>query len=120
MKKFFTLMALFAITASSQAGDIANGKKIYKKINCTMCHNANGSGKASDVSKIRMTKGPKIAGLDAAYVAEQVIAVQSKKRKTKNTAMMYAKVKKLSKKEIADVAAYVASLGPKYKGMFQK
>jgi cytochrome c553 len=119
MKKII-LIATLALTSSVFAGDKANGKKVYKKVNCTMCHKADGSGKAADASKIKMTKGPKIAGLDAKYAAEQITAIQSKKRKTKATAMMYAKVKKLSKKDIADVAAYIASLGPKHKGMFQK
>jgi cytochrome c553 len=120
MKKIISIVMLVTLASSTFAGNKANGKKVYKKVNCTMCHKADGSGKAATTKKIRMTKGPKIAGLDAAYIIEQMTAVQSKKRKNRNTSMMYAKIKKLTKKEIADVAAYVASLGPKHKGMLQK
>lgn len=105
---------------TSFAGNIANGKKIFKKVNCALCHNANGMGKAKN-GKIALLKGPQIAGLDEAYIAEQVTAIQGKKRKTKNTSMMYAKIKKLKPAEIKDIAAYVHSLSKtRHVGMLQK
>lgn len=115
-----TVMALFLSASATAAGDVANGEKVYKKVNCALCHNADGMGKASDVSKIAIVKGPQIAGLDAAYIIEQMTAIKSKKRKTKNTTMMWTKIRGLSDKDIADVAAYVHGLSKtRHKGMQQ-
>ncbi|MFG1499420.1 c-type cytochrome [Halobacteriovorax sp. XZX-3] len=121
MNLFKITVVAALLSVSAYAGDAAKGKAIYKKVNCALCHNADGMGKAADVSKIAIVKGPRIAGLDAAYVAEQVTAIQSKKRKTKNTSMMWTKVRGLSAQDIKDVAAYVTTMSKdKYKGMNQK
>ncbi|RZF22206.1 c-type cytochrome [Halobacteriovorax vibrionivorans] len=108
------------LSVSAFAGDAAKGKAIYKKVNCALCHNADGMGKAKD-GKLAIVKGPRIAGLDAAYIAEQVTAIKSKKRKTKYTTMMWTKIRGLSDKDIKDVAAYVSTMSKdKFKGMLQK
>lgn len=112
---FFTV--LFGL--SSFAGDVKKGEAVFKKVNCAQCHNADGMGKAP-ADKVALLKGPRIAGLDEKYIAEQVSAIQSGTRKTKATAMMLAKVKSLKADDIANVAAYVHSLSKdKVKGMHQ-
>lgn len=114
-------MAAVLSTSASvfAAGNVANGQKIYKKVNCALCHNADGMGKAKD-GKLAIVKGPQIAGLDEAYIVEQVEAIQSKKRKTKNTSMMWTKVRSLKPQDIKDVAAYVHQMTKtRYKGMLQ-
>ena len=107
---------------SSFAGDVANGEKLWnsKKLNCAQCHGKKGEGKAATADKIRAMKAPKIAGCDEKYIAEQLKAIGTKARKTKYTAMMMSRVKKLSAKEYADLAAYVSKMGPAHKCMYQK
>ncbi len=120
MNKSFVMIAALLFSMNSFAGDIAKGKKAFKKVNCALCHNADAMGKAKD-GKVALLKGPQIAGLDEAYIVEQVTAIQNKKRKTKNTSMMMAKVKKLTPAEIKDIAAYVHSLSKtRFVGMLQK
>ncbi|MCB9062972.1 MAG: c-type cytochrome [Halobacteriovoraceae bacterium] len=120
MKKFLCLV-LFASSFSGVAADAKNGEQVFKKINCALCHNADGMGKADTADKIKLTKAPRIAGLEESYIVEQVKAVIAQTRKNKNTSMMFAKVKALKDNEIADVAAYVSGLSKdKFKGMLQK
>ena len=47
--------------------------------------------------KLNPVKGPQIAGLDAAYIVEQLEAVKSGARKTRYTSSMKAKIKKYKK-----------------------
>ena len=82
-------------------------------------HGPKGMGKAKN-GKLAVTKGPQIAGLAADYIVEQMKAIKSKNRKTKYTTMMVTKIKKLTDKDIKDVAAYVSGLAPGIKGMKQK
>lgn len=120
MNLFKVTIVAALLSVSAFAGDAAKGKAIYKKVNCALCHNADGMGKAKN-GKLAIVKGPRIAGLDAAYIAEQVLAVKTKKRKTKFTTMMWTKVRGLSEADIKDVAAYVSTMSKdKFKGMLQK
>lgn len=116
---FKVLVISSFLSLSAFSGDKAAGEKLYKKINCAMCHNKDGMGKAKG-GKIKMTKGPQIAGLSTDYIIAQMVAIQTKKRKTKNTSMMMGKIKKLSKADIANIAAYVSSMAPAHKGMLEK
>lgn len=118
MKKI-AIAAIVLASMTASAGNVANGAKVFKKVNCAMCHNKDGMGKAKN-GKLGPTKGPRIAGLDEKYIVEQMNAIKSKSRKTKFTAMMYAKIRKLTDAEIADVAAHVAKMGSPFKGMNQK
>ena len=120
MSKNLVFTSLLLFCASSFAGDKAAGEKVFKQINCAMCHNKDGMGKAKN-GKLSILKAPRIAGLNEAYIVSQITDIQSQKRKTKFTSMMYSKVKKLSKEDIANVAAYVSSLSKdKAKGMLEK
>ncbi|MAF78611.1 MAG: hypothetical protein CME63_13160 [Halobacteriovoraceae bacterium] len=117
MNKVILLIVAFVLGSSIYAGDAKKGAKVFKKINCALCHKADGMGKAKN-GKLSILKAPRIAGLSEKYIIEQVTAIQSKKRKTAYTSMMYSKVRKLSKQDIADVAAYVSGLSKdKHKGM---
>lgn len=117
MKMF--LFFAFLLPLCAVAGNKAKGKGVYKKVNCAMCHKADAMGKAKN-GKLAVTKGPQIAGLEAKYIVEQMKAIKTKKRKTKYTSMMVAKIKKLTDKDMKDVAAYVSSLSSPIKGMLEK
>ena len=119
MKKLLLFVLLFSSFNAFAKGDKALGKKVYKKVNCALCHGPKGMGKAKN-GKFALTRGPQIAGLDAKYIVEQMKAIKSKKRKTKYTTMMVTKIKKLKDKDIKDVAAYVTTLAPRLKGMLQE
>lgn len=119
MKNLIIIMMALTLSSHTLAADAKKGEAIYKKVNCAQCHNADGMGKVA-ADKVALLKGPRIAGLDEKYIAEQVSAIQSGKRKTKATAMMLAKVKSLKADDIANVAAYVSTMSKdKHKGMLQ-
>jgi cytochrome c553 len=122
MKAILILSLLMSLSSFSQ--DVKKGKKIFKKVKCSQCHNKDGMGKAKlskKTGKIRLNamKSSRIAGLPAAYIEAQMIAIQAKSkdkkthRKTKYSASMKAKIKKLSPQDIKDVAAYVSTMQPK-------
>lgn len=119
MKTVLFFIFLSCSLSTFAAGDKALGKKVYKKVNCALCHGPKGMGKAKN-GKFALTKGPQIAGLAPKYIVEQMKAIKSKQRKTKYTTMMVTKIKKLTDKDIQDVAAYVSTLAPRIKGMKEK
>jgi len=82
--------------AAHAAGDAAAGKA--KAASCAMCHGPNGEG----------TKmGPKLAGMaPAAFIK----AMDAYKAGQGNNAMMKASASSLSADDIANLAAYYASL----------
>lgn len=70
---------------------------------CTACHQADGSGKNVPGGE----SWPRLAGLDAAYIAKQLHDYQSGER---SNASMMPFANMLDEQQIADVAAYYASL----------
>ena len=90
--------ALVALAFPAQAaGDVESGKTLADK-QCAACHGPLGEGKG---------KNPPLAGLDeGAHVA----AMQDYKSGARKHAMMEKLATKLSDQEIADMAAYYASL----------
>lgn len=91
------IVALFGVAATSQAaGDAAAGKA--KSASCAGCHGANGEGKGSY---------PALAGKSEAELSQAMHDYKSGKR---NNAMMKGFVSKLSDDDIANLAAYYASL----------
>lgn len=114
-----TLMVVVMLTSlSAFAQDLTNGAKVWKTVNCALCHGPKGMGKAAKITDIKALKAPRIAGLDQEYAIKQITMIQGKKRKSKHTAMMMTKVKKLTPKDIKDVAAYVAKMGDSYKSIY--
>ena len=82
--------------ADVAGGDAAAGKT--KAASCSGCHGANGEGKGTN---------PAIAGMDAAQFSAKMAGYKS--GATVNP-MMNMAAKKLSDEDIANLAAYYASL----------
>ena len=126
MKKLIILSAMMMVfQVCSANGDAKRGKLIYGRIkaeelkasktkqgNCLQCHGKMGMGKAKKGAdgkyKLNMMKGPRIAGLDEAYIVEQLKAVKSKTRKTKYTSTMFTRVNKYKEQDMKDLAAYIS------------
>jgi cytochrome c553 len=89
---------LMAAGAAQAGGDAAKGKEL--SVDCTDCHGANGLGD-KDV--------PAIAGLKEAFLIEQMQAFKSGTRPDEQDAMLMY-VEDLSDQDMADLAAYYASL----------
>lgn len=84
--------------AQAQTGDVAAGKAKVEAV-CAACHGANGVSVADTI--------PNLAGQKAAYLEAQLRALASGARKN---AVMNAIAPQLNAQDIANVAAYFASL----------
>ena len=91
-------LLLFAAGGAQAGGDAANGKALAA--DCTDCHGDDGLGDG-DI--------PAIAGMDAAKLAKTLADFKSGARKDENE-MMVDFVEDLSEQDMADVAAYFATL----------
>jgi cytochrome c553 len=89
---------LMAAGAAQAGGDPAKGKEL--SVDCTDCHGENGLGDAET---------PAIAGLDEAFLIEQMQAFKSGARPDKDDSMLMY-VEDLSDQDMADLAAYYAAL----------
>lgn len=98
MKKLAVILALCA-AMPAMAGDIAAGKA--KSATCTACHGANG------ISQIPMY--PNLAGQKEQYLVLQMKAFRDGER---NNMVMSPMAKPLSDDDIANLAAFYASLDP--------
>jgi len=100
MSKLMTALvfALMMVAGSAWAGGDADAGET-KAGNCVGCHGAAGEGTEG---------GPAIAGLDA---AEHVKMLQEYKAATRGEVMMQMFAGQLSEEDMADIAAYYASLG---------
>lgn len=101
MKKVLIAVAALGMIAgagTAVAGDAAAGKAKFAV--CSGCHGANGAGNAA-------LGYPKLAGLDAGYVAEQLAAFKSGKR---DNATMKAMSAGLTDADMANIGAYVSTL----------
>ena len=91
-----TILALGLAGTAQAGGDAAAGEAKAKS--CAGCHGADGKGKASN---------PPIAGMDeAAFLA----SMADYKTGVKKHAMMNMLAKKLNDQDVANLAAYYASL----------
>ena len=101
MTKKLIIASVLALIMSSGAawagGDAAAGEA--KAAGCAGCHGAAGEGNADN---------PPLAGMDKAYHVEQLAAYKSGEREH---AMMQMFVSQLSEEDMANIAAYYASLG---------
>jgi len=89
---------LMAAGAAQAGGDPAKGKEL--SVDCSDCHGANGLGDKDT---------PALAGHDAAFLTEQMHAFKSGTRPDEQDAMLMY-VEDLSDQDMADLAAYYASL----------
>jgi cytochrome c553 len=99
MKRTFLTIGLFAILglgAAQAAGDIQAGKA--KAATCVGCHGANGQG---------VPPNPALAGKSEDQLAQALKDYKSGKR---DNAIMKGMVAGLSDQDIANLAAYYASL----------
>jgi cytochrome c553 len=98
-----TLLAMTSLTvsqASLAAGDAAAGKA--KAAVCASCHGADG--------KALLPAYPNLAGQNEEYLVSALKAYRSKERQGGNAALMHAMAANLSDDDIANLAAYYASL----------
>jgi len=94
-----TLFVLMLAAGAVQAGgDVARGQEL--SADCADCHGEDGKGD---------DETPAIAGLDKAYHAEQLQAFKSGER-TDEDEMMLMYTEDLSEQDMADLAAYYATL----------
>jgi len=82
------------------AGDAAKGKA--KAAVCAGCHGQNGIAMVPNY--------PNLAGQNAAYLEGALKAYKSQERKGYQAPLMYGMVAALSPQDMADLAAYFASL----------
>jgi len=93
------VFALLMVSGGAQAGgDPAKGKEL--SVDCVDCHGENGLGDADN---------PAIAGLEEAFLIKQMQDFKSGARPDKQDAMLMY-VEDLSDQDMADLAAYYASL----------
>lgn len=91
-------LATLSIGGLANAADAAAGQKKY--VLCAGCHGPSGAGNDA-------LKYPRLAGLQAGYVAEQLRAFKSGAR---DNATMRAMTAGLKDTDIDNLAAYVATL----------
>ncbi|MGB8667615.1 MAG: cytochrome c [Serratia inhibens] len=105
MMKFVRAMAvvfgLFSLSAIA-AGDVAAGKG--KTASCVACHGVEG--------KVSVPMYPNLAGQNAMYLEHALQAYKKGERNGGQAEVMKAYVSALSDDDIADLAAYYASLKP--------
>lgn len=96
--RVFSILVLLLITTVSHAGDAEAGKA--KSITCAACHGGIG------ISPVGLY--PNLAGQKEEYLAAQITAFRDG---TRENAQMAPMVSGLSDEDIANLAAYYASLG---------
>ncbi len=102
MKRLFmTSLVLLTSMSTFAAGDIEAGKAKGTSV-CAACHGANG------ISPIPTY--PNLAGQHEAYLVSALKAYRSKQRSGGQAAIMQGQAAALSDQDIANVAAYFASL----------
>ena len=105
MKKTIAMSVMLALAPAAQAADIEAGKSRAAEV-CAACHGANGVSVSDTI--------PNLAGQRAAYLENQLKAFKDGTRKPQSAAnpaaIMNAMAVQLSPAQIADVAAYFASL----------
>ena len=105
MKKIIGLSVALAFAPVSQAADIEAGKAKVAEV-CSACHGVNGVSVSDTI--------PNLAGQRAAYIENQLKAFKDGTRKPQSAAnpaaIMNAMAAQLSPAQMADVAAYFASL----------
>ena len=84
-------------------GDAKKGEQLYIKKVCHTCH-------GKDAQTPLLPGYPKLAGQDEKYLVRQIIDIRDDKRVSDMTGTMKSFTQKLTDENIADIAAWVASL----------
>ncbi|MCA1789450.1 MAG: c-type cytochrome [Thioalkalivibrio sp.] len=87
--------------ATAHAGDVDAGQAKFAGSGCVGCHGAAGQGQAIF---------PKVAGKEADYLVETLGKYRAGEAVGPNSAMMMPHAMNLSDDDIANLAAYMASL----------
>lgn len=107
MKKILLIWASFFLSSMVvYAADKENGKRLIEVNNCAACHGA-------DLKTPLTPEYPKIAGQHRDYLFHALLAYQAKSNSRlvgRNNAIMVGQVAKFTRKELEDMAAYIASL----------
>ncbi len=100
MKTFIALLFAFFVTISTAhaAGDPARGNELRGE--CSDCHGEDGLGDE---------EYPRLAGLDEAYLLEQMKLIKKGERSEKAEMMLWF-FEDLDEQNLADLAAYYAAL----------
>ncbi len=93
------LVTSVTLATGAGAADIAAAETMYAE-NCAQCHGRTGRGLASF---------PRIAGNDAAYIANRLMQYRAGETVGPNSPLMWPVAGPLSDREIADLAAFVAT-----------
>jgi len=91
------------VAISAESGDAARGKALSGA--CVGCHQEDGNGRDNASGEA----WPRLAGLDAEYLAAQLAAYKSGERKS---ASMKTFSRMMDEQKMADIAAYYATLPP--------
>lgn len=102
MKKLVVAMVVGLLGSGAMAADIAAGQA--KSAVCASCHGANGISLAPIY--------PNLAGQKEGYLASSLMAYKTQDRKGGNAAIMWGMAAPLTDDDIANLAAYYASLDP--------
>ncbi len=100
VKAFLVGVAALVAANAWAEGDVEAGKA--KSAVCAACHGANG------ISAVPIY--PNLAGQKEAYLANVLAAYKSQERQGANAAVMWGIAAPLSEQDIANLAAYYASL----------
>jgi len=98
LSAFVSLAIMFGIS-TAQAGDAAVGESTYSAMGCMGCHGPSGNSAMPDMF-------PRLAGLEEAYLNEQLQAFRSGERAN---ATMQSMANALSDDDIANLAAYLSA-----------
>jgi cytochrome c553 len=99
-KKLLLLLTLFITTGLAKAADIEAGKN--KAILCAACHGTDGIATQAIY--------PNLAGQNEVYLASALKAYREKQRNGGMASIMQIQAANLSDEDIANLAAYFASL----------
>lgn len=105
MKKLIVALVFGAVSLNAFAsGDVAKGEALAKKYNCASCHGA-------DFKTPIDPSYPKLAGQYADYLVHALTAYKrGNKAYGRNNPIMGGMAQPLSDQDMADIAAYIASL----------
>lgn len=98
MKKLLLTAVLCSLSIAGQAQDAAAGKTKYAT--CAACHGAQGQGGV----------GAKLQGQKAEAIVQKLTAYKNKEQRGAQSALMWAQAGQLSAADIANIAAYTATL----------
>lgn len=96
--KSLVFASILLLSLSAQAQDVAQGKAKYAT--CVACHGAQGQGGA----------GPKLQGQKSEAIVKKLTAYKNKQQVGPQSQLMWGMAAALSPADIANIAAYTATL----------